>query len=39
MTPELESLLTDVEVDLGTGDNLSPTFTSVKDMDAYLDEL
>ena len=36
MTPELEVLLGRVEKDIKTGRNISPSFTSAKDMDRYL---
>jgi addiction module RelB/DinJ family antitoxin len=36
MTPHLEKILEEVEEDIKTGKNMSPAFTDVKDMDAYL---
>jgi addiction module RelB/DinJ family antitoxin len=37
MTPYLEKVLGGVENDLKTGQNLSPAFSSIKEMDDYLD--
>ena len=37
MTPKLEKVLDEVELDLKRGRNFSPFFTSVKEMDDYLD--
>ena len=39
MTPELEDLLQAVERDIKHKRNLSPAFSSLKTMDAYLDSL
>jgi len=39
MTPYLEGVIEEVEKDIKTGKNLSPAFTSVKDMDEYLSTL
>ena len=39
MTPKLEKLISQVEKDIKLGRNLSPVFTSAKDMDDYLDNL
>ena len=36
MTPYLEGVLKEVEADIKAGRNMSPAFTNVKDMDAYL---
>lgn len=36
MTPELETLIGRVETDVKKGRNLSPAFSSAKDMDRYL---
>ncbi len=38
MTPYLEGILKEVEEDIMNGKNISPAFTSTKDMDAYLFE-
>ena len=39
MTPQLEKLIFQVEKDIKTGRNLSPVFTSAKEMDDYLDSI
>lgn len=39
MTPELENILRGVEADIKKGKNLSPVFSSSKEMDIYLDSL
>jgi addiction module RelB/DinJ family antitoxin len=39
MTPELESLLKDVEKDISSGKNISPEFSNGEAMDDYLDSL
>ena len=38
MTPRLEKLISQVEKDIKLGRNLSPVFTSAKEIDAYLDK-
>lgn len=39
MTSELEDILRGVEADIKKGRNLSPAFSSAKEMDKYLDSL
>lgn len=39
MTPELKELLREVEADIKKKKNISPAFSSVKEMDKYLDSL
>ena len=39
MTPALESILGRVEADIKAKRNLSPAFSSAKDMDRYLEEV
>lgn len=39
MTPYLEGVIKEVEKDIKAGKNISPAFTNVKDMDAYLNAL
>ena len=39
MTPYLENLLGKVEEDIKSGQNMSPTFSSAKEANAYLDTL
>ena len=39
MTPALERLLSGIEKDVVEKRNISPSFTSAKDMDDYLDSL
>ena len=39
MTPRLEKIISRVEKDIKLGRNLSPAFTSAKEMDDYLDSL
>ncbi len=39
MTPYLEGVLEQVEKDIKAGKNMSPAFTSAKEMDAYLNSL
>lgn len=39
MTPALEALIGRVELDIKTGRNMSPKFSSAAAMDAYLDEV
>ena len=39
MTPQLEKLLASVHKDIIKGKNLSPAFSSSKEMDDYLDDL
>ena len=39
MTPRLEKIISRVEKDIKLGRNLSPVFTSAKEMDDYLDSL
>ena len=39
MTSELEDILRGVEADIKKGKNLSPAFSSAKEMDKYLDSL
>ena len=39
MTPRLEKLISQVEKDIKLGRNMSPAFTSGKEMDDYLDNL
>lgn len=39
MTPYLEGVIEEVEKDIKAGKNISPAFTNVKDMNAYLNAL
>ncbi|MDO8604461.1 MAG: hypothetical protein Q7K40_03650 [bacterium] len=39
MTPYLEGVIKEVEKDIKSKRNLSPAFTNMKDMDAYLNAL
>lgn len=39
MTPEFRELLKEVEVDIKNKKNISPAFSSAKEMDRYLDSL
>lgn len=39
MTPYLEGVIKEVEKDIKTKKNLSPAFTNIQDMDAYLNAL
>ncbi len=39
MTPALENLIEKVEKDIRKGKNMSPVFSSAKEMDDYLDSL
>jgi addiction module RelB/DinJ family antitoxin len=39
MTPELEELIGQARKDFKAGKNISPTFSSTKEMDKYLDSL
>ena len=39
MTPGLENLLGEIEVDIKKGKNLSPEMTTVEEIESYLDNL